>query len=541
MKILKSLLIILFFYLFTGWELLDILMSLELVDEEPYNSSSLSVISKDKLSKSSYNSFTEEEITLQEKKAADNADLFLVKYNNSSTDIFGSETGYVVNSVNRSIKTEDEVSVELPISIPKYNRIDFNYSKDFLNDIETKSRSIEINESNYYGNKNYTVGDTESFYIIPKLSVEKYSYVPVSAELKYESQYSYIWYVKDKNYTTSSSLVQFTQSDFENLGKKFDEIYPVETSVFGTLEYNATANVIPVGNKVSILIFDINSDATRGQTSGTFGYFYAYDLYKDTYSNEKHIFYLDDYFTKNATEYIYSTLAHEFQHMLNHINKKIKYTNNNSLEIETWYTEMLSLISEEMLQETCGLNDDQSPKSRLDIFNLFYNKGFTNWRSGNEVYISYANAYAFGAFLTRNFGGSTLIKEIANNKYLNEESITNALIKLGYNEDFNSVCRKFAQVVIFTQNCTNNRFYSLNKKIEETNFTFYPIDLMKYKNIISNQDFYGPIIFSPYKDDGLATVGGNSFSVHYVGENVTSATYSLPISKDITMYTFACK
>ena len=68
MKILKSLLIILFFYLFTGCELLDILMSLELVDEEPYNSSSLSVISKDKLSKSSYNSFTEEEITLQEKK-----------------------------------------------------------------------------------------------------------------------------------------------------------------------------------------------------------------------------------------------------------------------------------------------------------------------------------------------------------------------------------------------------------------------------------------------------------------------------------------
>ena len=111
---------------------------------------------------------------------------------------------------------------------------------------------------------------------------------------------------------------------FDESIKKFDEIYPVETSVFGTLEYNATANVIPVGNKVSILIFDINSDATRGQTSGTFGYFYAYDLYKDTYSNEKHIFYIDDYFTKNATEYIYSTLAHEFQHMLNHINKKIK-------------------------------------------------------------------------------------------------------------------------------------------------------------------------------------------------------------------------
>ena len=81
MKILKSLFIILFFCLFTSCELIDILISLELTDEEPYNSSSLTVISKDQLSKTSYNSFKEEEITSHDKNAADNSDLFLVKFN----------------------------------------------------------------------------------------------------------------------------------------------------------------------------------------------------------------------------------------------------------------------------------------------------------------------------------------------------------------------------------------------------------------------------------------------------------------------------
>jgi hypothetical protein len=203
---------------------------------------------------------------------------------------------------------------------------------------------------------------------------------------------------------------------------------------------------------------------------------------------------------------------------------------------------MLSLVAEEMLQKTIGIDDKESPKSRLKIFNRYYYKGFTNWQEGNEVYIYYANAYAFGAFLIRNFGGSKLIKEIVNNSYLNQESITQALRKLGYNEDFNSVCEKFAQTVIFTQNCNNNNFYSLNRQIEEQDFTFDAIDLTTefYANSISNYLYYGPVIFSPLSTNGLTDIGANSFSVHYIGKDIKNTSLSLPTS-NIKLELFECK
>lgn len=536
MKLLKSFFILLSLLTISSCELIDVFFYDESnqIDE----TGSLYVVSRDKLD-SSYSNFTEKKVTASNVHSKGEGDLFLIKYNSTSADINGEKTGYVNNSTTRSLQTDDIYQNDNNIKTPKYNRVDFRYTNDFLNEIGQSSRSLSNINNNIV--QNYSTGDTKSFYIIPDLDNQNYV-VEVPAELKYVSKYAYVWFVTDSKYTSPSNLGILEYEDFKNLGDMFDKIYPVETSVFGSLEYDNSYQIVPSNEKVSILIYDVNNDAYKDQTSGTFGYFYSLDLYNTSNSNKNQIFYLDDYFTNIAPNHIYSTLAHEFQHMLNHISKKIR--NSNSTNIETWYTEMLSLICEEMLQDTIGIKDEESPKSRLNLFNMNYYKGFTNWRNnGDEVLISYANAYAFAAFLARNYGGSTIIKEIANNSYVNQESITKALQKFGYNDDFNSVCRKFAQIVIFTQDCNNNSFYSLNRKIEEQNFTFDAINLNTefYANKISNKNYYGPVIFTPLKEGGLPNIGSYAFSVHYIGKDILSTDYALPTTSDIELYTFECK
>ena len=531
MKILKICLIFLSLLNLSSCELINFLLFEE---TPPEQTGMLTVLSRENLDP--YYSYTSKKVSEENCITYGEGDLFLIKHNNNDFDINGRTTGYVTNA-SRDIEPNICLS-NISNESTQFNRIDFRYSDGvFAQDINN-NRSTEIISENI--NQNYTIGTQKSFYIIPKLDYQQVVKL-VNAELKYTSKYSYIWHVTDSDYISSPNLVNLEYREFKKLGDMFDKIYPIETNIFGQINYPSDSKFIEPSEKVSILVYDINTDSHSNQKSGTFGYFYPVDLYtsKPT-SNKCNIFYIDDYFTYEAEKYIYSTLAHEFQHMLNFINKKIKINPNTS--IQTWYTEMLSLIAEEMLQETIGIDDTESPKNRLRIFNKYYYKGFTNWQEGNEVYIYYANAYAFGAFLVRNFGGSQLIKKIVNNSYLNQESITQALRELGYNEDFNSVCEKFAQTVIFTQNCNNNKFYSLNRIIEEQDFTFDAIDLTTefYANTISNYLYYGPVIFSPLSTNGLTDIGANSFSVHYIGKDIKNTSLCLPIS-NIKLELFECK
>ena len=94
------------------------------------------------------------------------------------------------------------------------------------------------------------------------------------------------------------------------------------------------------------------------------------------------------------------------------------------------------------------------------------------------MYISYANSYAFGAYLLRNFGGIELIKKICQNDFVDEESITKALKSLGYNFTFSDVLLNFYQILF------ENQSYSLNKEFSDDSFgcklNIKAIDLKKF-------------------------------------------------------------
>ena len=172
-----------------------------------------------------------------------------------------------------------------------------------------------------------------------------------------------VYYLKDN----SKSFINPTTETFQKLADKFDSFYEKECAIFGSnVPTKQFGNIISISSDtpIYILCFDIDSDATYGNYSGTYGYFGSNDMFTSSYistvsstvtyrSNQKQIFYVDSYFTQDMTDMVVSTLAHEFQHMLHFVNKNINcydQTTATSPECSTWFNEMQSMLAEELLQ-----------------------------------------------------------------------------------------------------------------------------------------------------------------------------------------------
>lgn len=400
-------------------------------------------------------------------------------------------------------------------------------------------------------------------------------------EKKSEGTYCRIWYLNNNSSVSNANL---TDSEFKKLAATVDSIFTKETQVFGSNHYSKEAYCIKAdqNTKLDVLVYDLMGDASENQNGGVFGFFRAWDFYLNsmltqnninygtsykTDSNECQVIHVDSFFlnadVKNNTQKVQSTLIHEFQHLLNYCNKNTSY--------ETWFTEMLSMSAEDVFQSQINLSDEDSPKSRFYItFDAPYH-GFGNWPANNDekVYNAYANAYAFGAYLMRNYGGVKLVHEIATNQYINEEAITRALQTLGYNETFESVFRKFGMVYIFPEYNNDSNIKNLNRSVSEiyleTTYSLGAINLNDYyfkfynsKTVLdndinnnlyavgqkvltgtdnNNQTLYailGPRIFkSSYQlQDPINKYG---FAVYYLGTIQAGKKYTVNHKQNLTM------
>ena len=331
--------------------------------------------------------------------------------------------------------------------------------------------------------KTYEKGDKASFYISVKSNLESKDFC-ADFVLKESGEHCNVWYVeKDSAYMMKNPL---SSDVFTQVREKFDEIYPVQIQIFGANKFSDSkwSNLLQNYNgKVNILIYDIANDACESQTGGVYGFFHSLDFHTDSnYSNETECINVDSFFFNKDTEGSFQTLFHEFQHLENFVNKVVLSSNDRS--VSTWYNEMLSMLSEDIFTDLLGIELENAPANRLNFFNAYYPLGFYKWRSGSDyspsgdVYISYANSYAFGAYLLRNFGGIELIKEICQNDFVDEESITNALKSLGCDFTFSDVLLNFYQILF------ENQSYSLNKEFSDNSFVrelkIKAIDLKKF-------------------------------------------------------------
>ena len=330
--------------------------------------------------------------------------------------------------------------------------------------------------------KTYEKGDKASFYISVKSNLESKDFC-ADFVLKESGKHCNVWCVeKDSAYMMKNPLSSYV---FTQVREKFDEIYPVQIQIFGDNKFSDSkwSNLLQNYNgKVNILIYDIANDACESQTGGVYGFFHSLDFHTDSnYSNETECINVDSFFFNKDPEGSFQTLFHEFQHLENFVNKVVLSSNSS---VSTWYNEMLSMLSEDIFTDLLGIALENAPASRLNFFNAYYPLGFYQWRSGTDyfpsgdVYISYANSYAFGAYLLRNFGGIELIKKISQNDSVDEESITKALKSLGYDFTFFDVLLNFYQILF------ENQSYSLNKEFSDNSFgcklNIKAIDLKKF-------------------------------------------------------------
>ena len=328
--------------------------------------------------------------------------------------------------------------------------------------------------------KTYEKGDKASFYISVKSNLESKDF-RADFVLKESGEHCNVWCVeKDSAYMMKNPL---SSDVFTQVREKFDEIYPVQIQIFGDNKFSSFkwSNLLQNYNgKVNILIYDIANDACESQTGGVYGFFHSLDFHTDSnYSNETECINVDSFFFNKDTEGSFQTLFHEFQHLENFVNKVVLSSNSS---VSTWYNEMLSMLSEDIFTDLLGIELENAPANRLNFFNAYYPLGFYKWRSGSDyfpsgdVYISYANSYAFGAYLLRNFGGIELIKEICQNDFVDDESITKALESLDFT--FSDVLLNFYQILF------ENKSYSLNKEFSDDSFgcklNIKAIDLKKF-------------------------------------------------------------
>lgn len=337
----------------------------------------------------------------------------------------------------------------------------------------------------FVNKKIYQKGDKASFYISVKSNLESKDF-RADFVLKESGKHCNVWCVeKDSAYMMKNPLSSYV---FTQVREKFDKIYPVQIQIFGDNKFSDSkwSNLLQNYNgKVNILIYDIANDACESQTGGVYGFFHALDFYTDSKhsnSNKTECINVDSFFFNKDTEGSFQTLFHEFQHLENFVNKVVLSSKKHL--VSTWYNEMLSMLSEDIFTDLLGIELENAPANRLNFFNAYYPLGFYKWRSesdyfpSGDVYISYANSYAFGAYLLRNFGGIELIKEISQNDFVDDESITNALKSLDYDFTFSDVLLNFYQILF------ENQSYSLNKEFSDDSFgcklNIKAIDLKKF-------------------------------------------------------------
>lgn len=438
--------------------------------------------------------------------------VFLVKENVSGYTAYASMTGSVNSSsldgepLSLSVRSASASDNSLSLSggrsaIPAVSgtsggitRYDFVPARDSNAGEPMSARSIaasSLADTTY--DTALAVNDTREF-IVPTTN-DATAFTSLTAKLCASGEHCYIWVATgpdsaDAVYNDSSTVDndnQITTTQAGAMAAKFDKIYPLETGILGyeyggALVPTSTDGGVDHDSKITILVYDIGYDYNINQTSGVLGYFWSKDMLNGDNSNKAEMFYLDSHFTDYSVGYIYSTLIHEFQHMINY-NRKIVAGPNSY--VPDWYNEMLSLMAEDMLDsdpaiDIDAINANAVPSaSRTPLFNGEYDHTSAaggNWLSSNQVLISYADAYAFGAYLARNYGGNDLVKAMEDSDSVGIPSIIEALTFLGTGT-YENAFRRYGEALVFSGNAVNG-----NNTFDKAVDNFKAFDIWNIKN-----------------------------------------------------------
>ena len=330
------------------------------------------------------------------------------------------------------------------------------------------------------GPVDYKIGDTKTLWVDKNYSAALFE--KRTATLRAEGKTCYVWVVENGQadfWTREKACgAQVDGETVRQIAQTFDTVYGMVRNVFGeesdelilngnTRSFGGMESYSDTGTKVNIVMYDINGDGDFGTTVG---YFYAKDYVTNynsgcyAYSNGGKYFYLDVYYVAHRRGLAISTLAHEFQHMIDWGRKTMEgYKVGKKIRTSAAQNEMMSMLCEDIMKQYFkdtfpGFQEKDTPMQRLSVFcRHYYDIGLEyDGSSARNVSYSYANNYAFGAWLIRNYGGVELLSRMSKSEYVNVECIEKAT-----GVAIDEMLREYAQA------CTvDSEEFGFNKAVE---------------------------------------------------------------------------
>ena len=365
------------------------------------------------------------------------------------------------------------------------------------------------------------VGDTRLFWVETFTYSE--SWVQRQATLRATGRHRNIWVMNENFSTTVGSGNMITAAQAQSLADTFDRIYPIATNILG-FEFGGGPNSpFPGGMdgdpKIQILIYDIVDASGRIVAAG---YFWAKDFFTQTEldllganirTNMAEIFYLDASHINSDPDFMYSTLIHELQHMINFNMKFLRH----GLPSPAWYNEMLSMMAEDLIAPLIGIsprNPDHVIQQRVPRFlRSYYATGVAEFAPMTSplALASYANVYAFGAYLVRNFGGANLVRRILHNNTVGVASITQALGEITPGMTFERALARYGEALVFGGHSMPEGVLTFDRNVRSTvngiTYTAYAFNIWNMPRLGGG---VGPYIF----DLGQRGMRPRSVSLH---------------------------
>ncbi len=315
-----------------------------------------------------------------------------------------------------------------------------------------------------------------------------------------------------------------------------NDIYDWVTNIYEAEwgdDTNGYTGLITANNEITILLTDIDGDDSP--SGGVIGFFWSKDNFTGTTisgSNERIMFYadavmfangeatwsIDDFWPKEMV----STLAHEFQHMINFYQKRILL----DTDIDTWINEMLSETTEDLIatkikhigprgvEYTDGsAGTTGNTNGRYPLFNANNTLSLTTW---NNQLADYSKVNAFGAYLIRNYGGAKLLHDIMHNTYVDKQAVVNAVNKSieGSGKTFDNLLSGWGTAVLLSHIESPENFPTYNTG----DFTYNTYKDTTYDMGSINFFNYDPL---PTIHTTAGTVQAQGNYYYKVGDNLT--------------------
>ncbi|MDR1239943.1 MAG: hypothetical protein LBK27_07505 [Treponema sp.] len=458
----------------------------------------------------------------------DRHSVFLVRVNRSDTEIDALDSGWAFTRPQGTGSSSERFAVSgpIPAEFPQFQPAGKLILKDDPEAMAFNNGPAPTQSARWLRDmgtmSTYALGDTRNFWV----QDENEAWIELPATLRAESAKAKVW-IADASYSDllrpNDRLV--TTSQAQEIANKFNLVYGYTTEIFGR-EPGGPGAANPGGidgdAKIHILIYDIDFDQGTGNAN-TAGFFWAKDLYaqadinnwdKHPQTNLAEMFYLDAEFTEFQPKAIYSTLIHEFQHMISYHEKRMVRGLPGSSN--PWYTEMMAMLAEDLIgpQMGIGFDDPGHPAYRWAVeFMVNYSAlGVNKWNT-EDLMVSYANAYEFGAYLVRNFGGAALLKEMASNNYMDTASV-NAALSSSVNpvpgvRTWQDALGRYGEALIYGNDIYQSDRLSFNRISETIPFySFSAVNLWsrpyRVPNIVNFPAGYrGPLIPSLYYGFGM--------------------------------------